>query len=58
MQRRARWNQTPVFKSKVALAAIKSEEMVSKLAQQFDAHSTPIQERVFMCIRTQAVHQV
>lgn len=44
MQRRARWNQTPVFKSKVALAAIKSEEMVSKLAQQFDAHSTPIQE--------------
>ena len=41
---RAGWNQTPVFKSKVALAAIKGEEMVSELAQQFDAHSTPIQE--------------
>ena len=44
MPRRARWNQTPVFKLKVVLAAIKGEKTVSELAQQFDVHSNPIQE--------------
>ena len=41
MPRRPRRNHTPVFKSKVALAAIKGEKTVAELAQQFDVHGVP-----------------
>ena len=42
MSRRTRRNHTPVFKSKVALAAIKGEKTISELAQQFDVHPNQI----------------
>ena len=42
MLRRPRRNHTPVFKSKVALAAIKGDRTVAELAQQFDVHPNQI----------------
>ncbi len=42
MCRRPRRNHTPVFKSKVALAAIKGDRTVAELSQQFDVHSNQI----------------
>ncbi len=42
MPRRPRRNHTPVFKSKVAVAAIKGDKMVAELAQQFDVHPNQI----------------
>ena len=42
MPRRPRRNHTPVFKSKVALAAIKGDKTVAELAQQFDVHPNQI----------------
>ena len=42
MPRSPRWNHSPVFKSKVALAAIKGEKTVAELAQQFDVHPNQI----------------
>lgn len=42
MSRRQRRNHTPVFKSKVALAAIKGEKTISELAQQYDVHPNQI----------------
>ena len=44
MPRRPRRNHTPVFKSKVALAAIKGERTVADLAQQF-VHPNQITQR-------------
>ena len=42
MPRRPRRNHSPVFKSKVALAAIKGEKTISELSQQFDVHPNQI----------------
>jgi transposase-like protein len=42
MPRGPRRNHTPVFKSKVALAAIKGDKTVAELAQQFDVHPNQI----------------
>ena len=42
MPRRPRRNHTPVFKSKVALTAIKGDKTVAELAQQFDVHPNQI----------------
>ena len=42
MSRRPRRNHTPVFKAKVALAAIKGEKTLSELAQLFDVHPNQI----------------
>lgn len=42
MPRRPRRNHTPVFKSKVALAAIKGDKTAAELAQQFDVHPNQI----------------
>ena len=42
MLRRPRRNHTPVFNSKVALAAIKGDKTVAELAQQFDVHANQI----------------
>jgi len=42
MPRRPRRNHTPVFKSKVALAATKGDKTVSGLSQQFGVHANQI----------------
>ena len=42
MPRRPRRNHTPVFNSKVALAAIIGDKTVAELAQQFDVHANQI----------------
>jgi transposase len=42
MKRRPRRNHTPVFKAKVALAAIKGDKTISQLAEQFDVHPNQI----------------
>lgn len=42
MSRRPRRNHSPAFKAKVALAAIKGENMLAELAQQFGVHANQI----------------
>lgn len=42
MSRRPRRNHSPVFKAKVALAAVKGEKALAELAQQFDVHPNQI----------------
>jgi transposase len=42
MSRRSQRNYSPAFKAKVALAALKGEKTVSKLAQLFDVHANQI----------------
>ena len=42
MARRPRRNHSPVFKAKVALAAIKGDQTVAELAQRHDVHPNQI----------------
>jgi transposase len=42
MSKRPRRNHTPVFKAKVAFAAVKGEKTLAELAQQFDVHPNQI----------------
>jgi transposase len=42
MSRRLRRTHTPAFKAKVALAAIKGEQTLAQLAEQFDVHPNQI----------------
>jgi len=42
MKKRARRNHSPVFKAKVALAAIKGDRTLAQLAEQFDVHPNQI----------------
>ena len=42
MSKRSRRNHSPVFRAKVALAALKGYNTLSALATQFDAHPTQI----------------
>ena len=42
MTRRSRRNHSAAFKAKVALAAIKGEQTLADLAQQFDVHPNQI----------------
>ena len=42
MPRRPRRNHTPAFKAKVALAAIKGDQTLAQLAEQFDVHANQI----------------
>ena len=45
MPRRPRRNHRLVFKTKVALAAIKGDKTAAELAQQFDVHANQIAQR-------------
>jgi len=50
MSRRPRRNNSPAFKAKVALAAIKGEKTLIELAQEFDVHLIGPQRVVkFVC---------
>ncbi len=44
MTRRPRRNHTSAFKLKVALTAIRGEQTLSELAQQFDVHANQIKQ--------------
>ncbi len=44
MTRRLRRNHSPAFKAKVALAAIRGEQTLVELSQQFDVHTNPIKQ--------------
>ncbi len=44
MTRRPRRNHSPVFKAKVAFAAIRGEQTFVKLSQHFDAHANKIKQ--------------
>ena len=42
MKKRARRNHSPVFKAKVALAAIRGDRTLAQLSEQFDVHPNQI----------------
>jgi transposase len=42
MSKRQRRNHTPVFKAKVALAAVKGDRTLAQLAEDFDVHPNQI----------------
>ena len=42
MTKRTRWNHSPLFKAKVALAAVKGEKTLAEIAHQFDVHPNQI----------------
>ena len=42
MKKRARRNHSPVFKAKVALAAIKGDRTLAQISEQFDVHVNQI----------------
>ena len=44
MARRKRRNHSPLFKSKVALAALKGDKTIAELAAQFEVHPNQITE--------------
>ena len=44
MTRRTRRNPNPALKAKVALAAIRGEQTLAELAQQFDVHPNQIKQ--------------
>jgi transposase-like protein len=44
MSRRPPWNQSPAFKAKVALGAIRGEQTLVELSQQFDVHANQIKQ--------------
>ena len=44
MAKRPRRNHSPVFKAKVALAAVKGEQTLSELAERFDVHPHQISQ--------------
>lgn len=39
MSKRPRWNHSPAFKAKVALAAVKGEKTLAELAQQYSTRT-------------------
>jgi transposase len=44
MTKRSRRNHSPAFKAKVALAAVRGEQTLTELAQQFDVHPNQIRQ--------------
>jgi transposase len=49
MTRRPRRNHSPAFKAKVALAAIRGEQTLVELSQQFDVHANQIKQWKDQC---------
>lgn len=44
MARRKRRNHSPTFKAQVAVAALKGDQTLAELAQQFDVHPNPVKQ--------------
>ena len=44
MPKRPLRNHSPVFKAKVALAAVRGEQTLTELAEQFDVHPNQIKQ--------------
>jgi len=44
MSKRTRRNQSPGFKAKVALAAMKDDKTIAEIAQQLEVHPTQVTE--------------
>ena len=44
MPKRPRRNHSPAFKAKVTLAAVRGEQTLTELAQQFDVHHNQIKQ--------------
>jgi len=44
MSKRLRGNQSPAFKTKVALAAVQGEKTLAELAQRYDVHPSLINQ--------------
>ena len=42
--KRKRWNHSPTFKAKVALAALRGDKTMPEQAEQFDVHPNQIKE--------------
>ncbi len=55
MTRRPRRNHSPAFKAKVALAAIRGEQTLLELSQQFDVHANQIKQWKDQPLRERAV---
>lgn len=56
MSRRARRNQTPGFKAKVALAAIKGDRTLAQIAEQFDVHPNQVTSWKAQCRKLAISH--
>ena len=44
MARRKRWNHSPTFMAQVALSAIRGDQTLAELAQQYDIHPNRISD--------------
>jgi len=53
MTKRTRRNHSPVFKAKVALAAVKGEKTLTELARQLDVHPNQITICAASCSKAQ-----
>lgn len=55
MTRRPRRNHSPAFKAKVAVAAIRGEQTLMELSQQFDVHANQIKQGKISFLRGRSV---
>ena len=56
MTRRPRRNHTAAFKSKVALTAVRGEQTLGELAQQFDIHPNQIKQCAISCLKARQTY--